>query len=70
MYKALQPRDDFDRLYASKERRGIAGIKDSVDASIQRLEDYIQKREGRLIPATGNNTDNTITKKWEEKQLH
>ena len=48
------------------------------DTSIQRLEDYKQKRGGRLITTPGNNTDNTktnwttITKnqKWEEKQLY
>ena len=34
-------------------------IEDSVDASIQRLEDDIKKLEGRLIAATINNTDRT-----------
>ena len=46
MHKALHPRDDVDRLYVSKKRerkRTFASIEDSVDASIQRLEDYIQK---------------------------
>ena len=48
MHKALHPRDDLCRLYVSrKERgRGLASIEDSVDASIQRLEDYIEKHEG------------------------
>ena len=43
MHKALHPRDDVDRLYVSRkeEGRGLASIEDSVDASIQRLEDYI-----------------------------
>ena len=43
MHKALHPRDDVDGLYVSKKEggRGLAGIEDSVDASIQRLEDYI-----------------------------
>ena len=41
------------------EARGLASIEDSVDASIQRLEDYIEKRGGRLITATRSNTDNT-----------
>ena len=47
MHKALHPRDDVDRLYVSRkdEGRGLASIKDSVDASIQRLEDYIGKHE-------------------------
>ena len=36
-------------------------IKDNIDASIQRLEDYIKKRSGGPITATKNNTDNTST---------
>ena len=71
MHKALHPRDDVHRLSVSRKegRRGLVSIKDSVDVSMQRLEDYIQKRGGRLIPATKNNTDNmrtnrtTITRK-------
>ena len=80
MHKALHPRDDVDRLYVSRKEggRGLASIEDSVDASIQRLEDYIEKHEGGLIAAIRNNTDNTIDnrmtktrkQKWEEKQLH
>ena len=31
------------------EEEDFRGIEDSDDASIQRLEDYIQKRGGRLI---------------------
>ena len=36
MHKALHPRDDVDRLYVSRKEggRGLAGIEDSVDASI------------------------------------
>ena len=74
IYKALHHRDDGDRLYMSRKEggRGLAST------SIQRLEDYIQKRGGRLMTASRNNTDNTrtnrktITKKqkWEEKQLY
>ena len=62
MHKALYPRDDVDRLYVSRKEggRGLATIKDSVDASIQRLEDYIERHEGGLITAIRNNTDNTI----------
>ena len=54
MHKALHPRDDVDRLYVSRNEggRGLASIKDSVDASIQRLKDYTQKHEGGLIAAT------------------
>ena len=62
MQKALRPRDDVDRLYVSRKEgeRGLASIKDSVDASIQRLEDYIEKHERGLITAIRNDTDNTI----------
>ena len=65
--------------YVSRKEggRGLS-IEDDVDASIQRFEDYTEKRRGRLITATGNNTDNTriirtkLTKKqkWEEKQVY
>ena len=80
MHKALHPRDDVDRLYGSRKKggRGITSIEDSVEASIQRLEDYIGKHEGGLITAIRNNTNNrmdnrmtrTRTQKWEEKQLN
>ena len=75
-HKALHPRDDVDRRYVSRkeEGKGLPSIEDNVDASIQRLEDYIEKYGGGLITANGNNTDNTkinrmtITRKqkWEE----
>ena len=50
---------------------------DSVYASIQRVEDYIEKTEGGLITAIRNDTNNTMDnrmtitrkQKWEEKQL-
>ena len=87
LHKALQPRDDIDKLCVKKKKkkkkkkgeRGLASIKDSVDTTIQWLEDYIEKQEGgRLITVTRNNTDNTrnnrteITRKhkWEEKQFY
>ena len=62
MRKALHPRDDVDRLYVSRKEggSGLASIEDSVDASIQRLEDYIQKHDGGLITAIRNDTDNTL----------
>ena len=79
MHKALHHRDDVDRLYVSRKEggRGPASIEDSVDASIQRLEDYIEKHEGGLITAIRNNTANTIDNRmtknrkqdWEEIQL-
>ena len=61
LHKALYPKDDVDRLYESRKEggRGLASIEGCDDASIQRLEDYIEKHEGGLITATRNNTDNT-----------
>ena len=80
MHKALHPRDDVNRLYVSRKegRRGLASIEDSIDASIQWLEDYIEKHERGLITAIRNGTDNMIDErmtttrkqKWEEKQLY
>ena len=80
MHKALHPRDDVDRLYVPRKEGGrrLASIEGSVDTSIQRLEDYIEKHERGLITAIRNNTDNTIDnrmtktrkQKWEGKQLH
>ena len=80
MHKALHRRDDVDRLYVSRKVGGrkLASIEDSVDASIQRLEDYIQKHDGGLITALRNDTDNTMDnrmtiirkQKWEGKQLY
>ena len=70
MHKALHPSDDVDSLYVLRKGGGreLARIEDNVDASIQRLEDYMQKHEGGLITATRNDTntiDNrmTITRK-------
>ena len=53
MHKALHPRDDVDRLYVSRKEGGggLASIENSIDALIQRLEDYIQKYDGELITA-------------------
>ena len=61
MHKALQPKDDVDRLYVSRkeEGRGFATIEDSVDASIQWLEDNIEKQKEGLKTAIRNETDNT-----------
>ena len=80
MHKALHSRDDGDRLYVSRKegRRGLASIEDTVDASIQRLEDYVEKYERGLITTIRNDTDNTIDermtttrkRKWEGKQLY
>ena len=77
MHKVLQPRDNIDRQYVSIKEGGggLACIEDSVDASIQQLEDYIEKHEKELITAIRNETDsimyNRMTnrkQKWEEKQ--
>ena len=78
MHETLHPREDVERLYVSRKegKRGFASIEDSDDASIQWLEDYIQKHDGGLIKAIGNDSDNkmdnrmTITRKqtWEGKQ--
>ena len=79
MNKALHPRDDVNSQYVSRKEggRGHTSIEDSVHASIQRLEVYIQKHEGGLITATKNDSDNTMgnrmtitRKKWERKQLY
>ena len=80
MHKVLHHKDDVDRLYVSRKEggRGLASTEDTVDASIQRLEDYIEKHERGLITAIRNDTDNTIDErmtttrkqKWEEKQLY
>ena len=80
MHKTLHPRDDVDRLYASRKEggRGLACIEDNVDASIQRLVDYIEKHERGLITTIRNDTDSKIDErmtttrkqKWEGKQLY
>ena len=74
MHKALHPRDDFDRLYVSRKEGELASIEDSVDASIQRLDDYIQKHDKGLIRAIRNDTDNRVTitskQKWEGKLFY
>ena len=80
MHKVLHSKDDVDKQYVSKKEGGseLASNENSVDASIQRLEDNIEKHERGLFAATRNDTDNTktnkktITKKqkWEENQLY
>ena len=66
-----------DYIPRKKGGGGLASI-ECVDASIQRLEDYVEKHEGGLITAIRNNTDNTIDnrmtitrkQKWEGKQVY
>ena len=80
MHKALHSRDDVERLDVSRKegRRRLARIEDRIHSSVQRLDVYREKRGGRLIAATRNNTNDmrtsgttiTRTQKWEEKQLY
>ena len=79
-YKVLHPGDDVNRLYVLRKEggRGLASIEDSVDASIQRLKDYIRKHDGGLITAIRNDNDNTVDnrrtiswkQKWEGNHLY
>ena len=64
-----------DYMYSERrEEENLSVLKTSFDASIQRLEDYIEKHEGGLITATRNDPDNTMAhrmtitrkQKWEE----
>ena len=84
MHKAWHLRDEVDRLYDKlcvlrKERgRGLTSIEDCLNVPIQRLEDFINKRGGRLITATRNNINNTIInrititrkQKFDENQMY
>ena len=78
--KALHPCGDVDRLYVSrkKEGRGFASMEDSVNTSIQWLQDYIGQPRRKTDYSHRNNPDNTSTnrkiiirkQKWEEKQIY
>ena len=81
IHKILHPGDDVHRPHESRKEGGrrLDNIQDSIDASIQRLENYIKKeRRGKLITATRNNAYNTringtkMTRKqkWKKKQLY
>ena len=67
-----------DDMYQERVRKRTCSIEDSVDASIKRLEDYIQKHDGGLNTAIRNDTDNTMDnrmtitrkQKWEGKQFY
>ena len=65
MHKTLHPRDDVDGLNVSRKEggRGLASIEDTVDASTQRLEDYIEKHERGLITTMRVDMDNTINER-------
>ena len=45
MHLALYHGDDMDTLNVSKRRRGLTSTEDSIDASIQRLEEDIKSAE-------------------------
>ena len=79
MHKAINTRNDVDRLYVSRKEGGrrFASIEDSVVASTQLLVYYIEKHEVGQITAIRKDIDNTKTnrmkiswkQKWKEKQL-
>ena len=63
IHKALHSRADVDRLYVTRKEGGrrLTSIEDSVDTSIQRTEDYIEKHERGLITVIRNDQ-----KKWQK----
>ena len=65
IHKVLHLRDDIDRLYGSRKKGGreLTSIKDSIDASIQGLKEYIKKSKERLSTTVCNSTDNIRTNK-------
>ena len=60
LHRDLHPRDDVDKLQASRKEGGkvLTSIQDSVDAPIQQLKDYIKTCIGRWILARRNNENN------------
>ena len=56
----MHPRDDIDRLYEPRRKRGreVTNIEDSIDASIRRLGVDIKKGNERLITAASNKENN------------
>ena len=60
MNKALHPKNDVNRLYVSRRegREYLPALKTALTLRYN-ASDYIQKRGGRLITATRNNTDDT-----------
>ena len=60
MVKALEPREDIDRLYVTRKKGGrrLVNIEDCVDGAIQVLKEYINKsKRDKLLPPVA-----TITK--------
>ena len=60
MMKGLHPRDGIDRLSLSRKGRGVLNnIENSMDASIQGNEDYIEKNKEGLASAEASSNTNT-----------
>ena len=70
MHKALYPRDEVDRLYVWRKvgGSGLDSIEDSVDASIQPLEDYILKLHGGISKWAQKDYKNKLD--WVSKVIH
>ena len=70
MHKPLHPRDDVDRQYVSRKEggRGHTSIEDSVDTSIQRLEDFIENRGENWLqpPETIQTKREPAERQWPE----
>ena len=65
--KALHPRDDVERLYVSRKKgeRGVASIEDRVDASIKRLEDYIENTKEDWLQSLETILTKRLTTEWQ-----
>ena len=63
MHMTLNSRDDVDRLYVwrKEEGRGRTSIQDSVDASIQKLEDSQKEMQKKADSCDQKLQDNTTT---------
>ena len=76
MHRFFHNRDDVHRLHVSGKDggRGIVIIEDSIDTSIQQLEDYIEKCGGGVITALRNSAEDTMinqkTKIGKKTQLY
>ena len=64
MHSALHQIHDLNSIYVPRkvEGKAFARIKDSVDASVGRLEYDMKKSRERLITVASNSTDNIKTK--------
>ena len=73
MRMSLNPKDNIEKLNASRKERGGGGgggfatIEDCVEASIQGLKDYITKIKERLFTTAKNSTDNISSKRKRKK---